>query len=147
MPNFPTLQKISGRVSKISWQENDLFAMICKRFIYSNIFDQKNIGFTNREIFYKVFPKNMDGRTDTWSWIIKHLSDGNGIVTPRTLIQFINCAIDLQKDKESRENEKREYIESNSLIDIEQIKLAYKKLVMKDVSILFLRRTTLMVRL
>lgn len=128
MPNFPIVQKIRSKMSRISWQESDLFAMICKRIRNANIFDGRYLDSTNQNVFYKVFPEKMNEKTDTWSWIVKHLSDSNEVLTPRSLIQFAKYAIEFQRDKESRENEKREYIENKPLIELEQVKLAYKQI-------------------
>jgi hypothetical protein len=105
-PIFVNLTHVVDRSIPITWNEKDLYNLLCQR-IRDNSNVLRTIGInksTNNDLLFSLFfPKNMAiiGNSNTWNWINTFLHDGNKIKTPRNLIDFINEAKIAQKHKES----------------------------------------------
>jgi hypothetical protein len=106
-------------ISKIEWEENDLFDMICNRIKKSGeILRAAGINRLDQSaLFYSIFPAKVD-RSITWKWMLNQIKDGNNVLSPRNLIDFCTIAQDLQIKKDRVTN--REF-ESNVPLICEEI--------------------------
>lgn len=109
---FTALTHITVRkADTLRWDEQTILAMIVKRlFAHSDLcaylgVDTKRLG-QDREyqktLFYQVFPQTVSGgnrRYATMRWIYNRTMDGNGVVTPRDVINLLTKAIKHQYDE------------------------------------------------
>ena len=97
---FTAFTHISDRCSStMTWSKDELLLLIVKRLSaieelqkYYSIDNTKIDYFEYREnVFNRVFPEKI-GKTDTMDWIYINCGDGNGVVTPRDIIDFFRYA-------------------------------------------------------
>src|SRR5262245_54375455 len=101
---FVNLSHISARKIEIIWDQEDLFALLCRRIKASEgfLFQFSLASPTDKDVFAAVFPEKLTGNRSTWKWILAQIRDGNQFVAPRNLIDFANLAIEEQARCESR---------------------------------------------
>lgn len=66
---------------------------------------------SNDTLFSKVFPNQVDQgdrKPTTWKWMLSRIQDGNGLRSPRNLIDSVNQAKEAQIRKEERETKRKE---------------------------------------
>jgi hypothetical protein len=125
---FVNLTHITARKIEIIWDNEDLFALLCRRikaseeFLYSLSLENP----TDLEVFAKVFPEKLSPRKLTWKWILEQIKDGSGFVAPRNLVDFVNLAIEEQTRVEARAP--REYRSDVPLIELDSLKRALLRL-------------------
>lgn len=97
---FTALTHIADRCSStMTWSKEELMLLVVKRLsamdaigsYYSIDKNQLDSLEYRQTLFNSVFPKKI-GTTDTMDWIYTNLGDGNGIVTPRDIIDFFKYA-------------------------------------------------------
>lgn len=105
---FTALSHITSRkADKLRWSEEQILTLIVKR-LYANEEFLKYAKVSKRnlesdqnyrtEVFYRVFPKEMHDGTPTLRWIYEHTMDGQGVVTPRDIIELLTRANQRQQD-------------------------------------------------
>ncbi len=108
---FAGLTHITDRMAPpMRWTEEDILKLIVKRvFLSKMIADYFNVDLERldrdpkyrEKCFYKVFPTQVEsGPNQSWTikWIYKRCSDGNGIVTPRDVIDLLRFARNKQEE-------------------------------------------------
>lgn len=108
---FAGLSHITDRMAPpMKWTEEDILWLIMKRISHSNVIsryfeiDPRQLDKSDRyreKIFYKLFPVQVEsGPKKSWTikWIYKRLSDGNGVVTPRDVIDLLRFARNKQEE-------------------------------------------------
>jgi hypothetical protein len=105
---FVNLTHINARKAEIVWDEEDLFALLCRRLRENTEFVHA-LGLpstvSDDELFYALFPRQVDlgsRRPTTWNWILARIGDGNGIRPPRNLIDLVGKAQEAQQRREQR---------------------------------------------
>jgi len=102
---FTALTHVTDRsTATMSWSRSNILFLIVKR-VFSHDFFVSYFGIDvsllekepryREECFYKIFPQRV-GKLATLDWIMNVLSDGNGIVTPRDVIDLFNIAKSIQ---------------------------------------------------
>jgi hypothetical protein len=105
---FVNLTHVNDRKVEITWDVEDLFDLLCRRFRENGRFIEaldlpKDV--SNDVLFARVFPPQVDlgkNRPTTWNWMLTRIRDGNGIMPPRNLIDLVKKAQDAQMRKEER---------------------------------------------
>jgi hypothetical protein len=104
---FVNLTHVNARKKEITWEEEDLLNLFCRRVRESegflSLLDLN--GKIDKEIFDRIFPGQVDQgsrRPTTWSWMMSRIRDGNGIKPPRNLIDLIVKALEAQGRSEDR---------------------------------------------
>jgi len=117
----------------VVWDDEDLLNLLVRRIKtnaeFVEILDLE--GKTAKEIFYALFPDQVDagtGRSKTWNWILARIRDGNNVKPPRNLIDLIKRAQEEQQRREGREGEARDFTEESTLITSDAIKNALSRL-------------------
>jgi len=108
---FTALTHITARqADTLRWSEEQILTMIVKRLFAGNTLktflsiDSNHIDASQsyREAaFYKVFPDQVyqgEKQSSTIRWIYNHTADGNGVVTPRDVIDLLSKAKQHQTD-------------------------------------------------
>jgi hypothetical protein len=128
---FVNLTHVNARKREITWDNEDLFLLICKRIKENEEFlalvDPPNP--SDQELFELIFPEQVDQgerRPTTWNWMLSHTRDGNGSVPPRNLIDLVNKTKEEQLRREQRVP--RMYTIGLSLIEPEALKRALSRL-------------------
>lgn len=105
---FVNLTHINARRITITWEDQDLYTLLFRRLVESESF-REITGFTQEsppdEVFAFVFPNKVDAgarKPLTWKWILTRIQDGNGVKSPRNLIDLVTRAIDAQKRRETQ---------------------------------------------
>jgi hypothetical protein len=122
---FTALTHVTDRASStMTWTKDNLLLLIVKRICaiakirdYFSISDVKieNNAEYRKEIFYKIFPDKI-GKYSTLDWLLSSCADGNGIVTPRDLIDLINFAKSIEyKDFSIRKGDRDRLLSEDSL--------------------------------
>jgi hypothetical protein len=125
---FVNLTHITARKIEIIWDQEDLFALLCRRirasdeFLYLLALEE----LTDNELFAKVFSEKLSPRKSTWKWILEQIRDGSGFVAPRNLVDLVNLAIEEQTRVESRNP--REYRAEIPIIEFASLKRALLRL-------------------
>jgi hypothetical protein len=105
---FVNLTHVNAKRIDISWDDDDLFDLLFRRFLESGDFvDQLAVAKEPQTIFDAVFPEKVDPgsrRPTTWPWMLSRIRDGNGIKPPRNLIDLVKKAQDAQLRQEQRES-------------------------------------------
>ena len=128
---FVNLTHINARKFEIIWDDEDLLALFAQRVRASREFIQM-FGIVNagdQELFQMVFPEKMEGRKNapnTWRWILSQICDGNGVKSPRNLIDLMVLAQQEQLRREQRSP--RKYGSDTPMIEIESLKRALARL-------------------
>lgn len=95
---------ISARRYDIDWNEEDLRRLLVSRIKSSDDFvsmvSSENIVVDDEFTF--LFPRSVEDRK-TWNWIISHITDGMGVISPRNIIDITNRAILNQKKYDDRD--------------------------------------------
>jgi hypothetical protein len=104
---FVNLTHVNAKRIDISWDDEDLFDLLYRRFMENGAFvDQLGVPKEPAAIFEAVFPEKVDPgsrRPTTWPWILSRIRDGNGIKPPRNLIDLVKKAQDAQLRQEQRD--------------------------------------------
>jgi hypothetical protein len=125
---FVNFTHITARKIEIIWDQEDLFALLCRRikardeFLHRLSLENP----TDQEVFTKVFSEKLSPRKLTWRWILEQIKDGSGFVAPRNLVDFVNLAIEEQTRVESRAP--REYRADIPLIEFDSLRRALLRL-------------------
>ncbi|MEZ0447319.1 P-loop ATPase, Sll1717 family [Cellulomonas sp. ICMP 17802] len=128
---FVNLTHINARKIPLTWDDDDLHALLVRRLRESKEFlvlagleDA-----TDSEVFSAVFPIKVDQgekRPTTWNWMLTRIRDGNDVKSPRNLVDLVAKAIDAQKRREVRNP--RTHQPGEPLITGEALKLALVEL-------------------
>jgi len=84
---------------------------------------------SNEAAFYKIFPAKIaqgEKQSVTWRWILSRIRDGNGVVAPRNLVDFMENCREAQLRSELRNP--REYADGISLIEADAVRKAHRTL-------------------
>jgi hypothetical protein len=125
---FVNLTHVSVRRIEIVWDQEDLFALLCRRIKASDEFLQL-VGLNNptdREVFATIFSERVSLRRPTWSWMLSQIRDGTGFVAPRNLVDLVNLAIEEQTRRELRNS--RDYAAGIPVIELESLRRALIRL-------------------
>lgn len=123
---FVNLTHINAKKIEITWDEEDLWSLLHKRFADSEKFVESLGGPANddgRIIFNSVFPKQVDPgsrKPTTWTWMMGRIRDGSGVKPPRNLIDLVLKSRESQLKREERSP--REYSNGNALIEADALK-------------------------
>ena len=125
---FVNLTHITARKIEIIWDQEDLFALLCRRIKASDEFlhHLSLAEATDNEVFAKVFSEKLSPRKSTWKWLLDQIKDGSSFVSPRNLIDVVNLAVEEQTRVESRTP--REYHADISIIEVASLKRALLRL-------------------
>lgn len=128
---FVNLTHLNARKREIIWDEEDLLTLLCKRIRENEAFlaglDLQNA--SDQELFSLLFPRQVDAggrKPSTWKWMLSRLSDGNGCISPRNLIDLVNKAKEEQLRREQRTP--RLYAAGIPLIEPEALKRGLARL-------------------
>jgi hypothetical protein len=108
---FTALTHLTARkADTLKWNEDQILSVIVNRIFASHSLrqfcsvDKDHLGASldyRREAFYKVFPASVhtgERQSNTLRWIFNHTSDGNGVVTPRDVIDLLKIAMQYQQN-------------------------------------------------
>jgi hypothetical protein len=128
---FVNLSHVNARKFEIIWDDEDLLALFAQRVRKSREFIQMlGIGdATDQELFQFIFPEKMEARKNspsTWRWILSQIRDGNGVKSPRNLIDLMRLAQQEQLRREQRSP--RKYGSEAPMIEIDSLKRALARL-------------------
>ena len=138
---FTTLTHVTARQSDtLQWSVEQILTMIVKRlFAYAPLqtylaVDMDKLD-ANREYqaeaFYKVFPPKVHtgkNQSPTLQWIYNHTADGQGVVTPRDVIDLLTRAKQCQQDEFSSDPlGKSEWVIGSAAIHYGLTELSKKK--------------------
>lgn len=112
---FAALTHVGGRASSpIRWDEDGLLSLIVQRILwtaavrkYVNEHSDPSSRGTREAAFYTVFEPKVDAsekRPTTVNWVTSRIRDGNGVMTPRDLIELVRHARSIQLEKFARES-------------------------------------------
>lgn len=129
---FAALTHVTDRSSPtLTWAKEKILLLIVKRVCSSKPIALhysvdsaliENDSTYRESVFYNMFPKKI-GKFVTLDWLINALSDGNGIVTPRDIIDLFNFA-----KAEEYKNFQLNPGDREFLVDIESMKKALEQL-------------------
>ncbi|WP_238346300.1 P-loop ATPase, Sll1717 family [Luteimonas saliphila] len=125
---FVNMTHVNAKRVNIEWSAEDLKSLLCNRIRSSLQFlDALSLptDAPDELILERLFPNKIDvgeKRPDTWGWITTRIADGNGLMSPRNLIDLINKAKEYQAKREEREP--REYAGSEPILESDAIKRA-----------------------
>lgn len=106
---FVNLTHINARKIPISWEDDDLYALLYRRIIESSEFLSAiglSLEASPAEVFSSIFPEKVDDtskRPTTWNWILTRIRDGNDVKSPRNLVDLFIKAISAQKRREAKQ--------------------------------------------
>jgi hypothetical protein len=108
---FTALTHATARkADTLKWSEDQILTVIVKRFFASPLLrqycrvDREEMDASleyRREVFYRVFPETVhkgEHQSRTLRWIFNHTADGNGVVTPRDVIDLLTKAKQFQQN-------------------------------------------------
>ncbi|MDY0104969.1 MAG: hypothetical protein RBS07_18700 [Lentimicrobium sp.] len=127
---FVNLTHVNARKTDITWDDEDLMALICQR-IRNNHELLRTLGLGrvhSTRLFSILFPNKMDPKRGqlTWNWMLTQIRDGSGIKAPRNLIDLCILAQEEQLRKERRSSSDFEI--GFPLIEADSIKKASVRL-------------------
>lgn len=129
---FVNLTHINARRITITWEDQDLYALLFRRLIESEQF-QALTGFSKdtppERVFAFVFPEKVDPgekKPLTWKWILTRIRDGNDVKSPRNLVDLIARAVEAQKRREAQAP--RTVSDSGPLVTADALKQAQAEL-------------------
>ncbi len=128
---FVNLTHINARKFEIVWDDDDLLALLARRIRNSHEFIQMFgiVNATDQELFRLIFPEKVGAgknQPNTWLWILSQISDGNGVKSPRNLIDLMRIAQEEQLRREQRSP--RKYTSETTMIEIDTLKKALTRL-------------------
>jgi hypothetical protein len=128
---FVNLSHVNARKIEIVWEEEDLLHLFSRRVRDSGEFvAAANLaGLTDRDIFDRIFPKQVDQglrKPTTWAWMMSRIRDGNNIKPPRNLIDLIIKAKEAQIRGEDRNS--RAYSSELPIIEADSVRRAHRVL-------------------
>lgn len=127
---FVNLSHVSARRVEIEWDDNNLYALLCRRMGESKEFVSALGGDLSHDaLFRATFPEQVDvgeNRPTTWNWMLTRIQDGNRTRPPRNLIDLVRDAQAAQLRKEERSP--RSYTSGLSLIEGETLKRGLEKM-------------------
>lgn len=108
---FTALTHITARqADTLRWSEDQILTMVIKRLMANKALRTFLSAETakldasleyRQEIFYKILPTQVfrgTRQSSTMRWIYSHTADGNGVVTPRDVIELLGKSIQNQHD-------------------------------------------------
>ncbi|MBF0816369.1 hypothetical protein E4U02_08090 [Microbacterium paludicola] len=105
---FVNLTHVNARRITITWEDDDLYNLLFRRLVESEGFQQAT-GFSKDsppdQVFAFVFPEKVDAgarKPPTWKWILTRIRDGNGVKSPRNLVDLVSRAVEAQKRREAQ---------------------------------------------
>jgi len=128
---FVNLTHINAQKIEIYWDDEDLLNLLIAR-VKDNQEITAQLGLQaidNEEAFYRIFPLQIsqgEKQSFTWKWILSRLRDGNRVVTPRNLIDFMENCKEAQLRSEQRSP--RNYEPGQPLIEADAVRKALKNL-------------------
>jgi hypothetical protein len=128
---FVNLTHINARKIDLTWDDEDLKTLLCRRVKKNTEFCQK-VGIAtgdNDLIFTRLFPEQVDQgsrRPVTWVWMMSRISDANDIKPPRNLIDLVSFAREAQLRREDRLP--REVTPDAEIIESDSLRLALTQL-------------------
>lgn len=128
---FVNLTHVNARKFEIIWDDDDLLALFAQRVRKSHEFIQMFgiVNASDQDLFQMIFPGKMEARKNspsTWKWILSQLCDGNGIKSPRNLIDLLRLAQEEQLRREQRSP--RKYGSDVPMIEVDSLKKAIVRL-------------------
>jgi len=128
---FVNLTHINARKFEIIWDDEDLLALLAQRVRKSHDFIQMfgAVNASDEELFKLIFPERIEvgrNRPHTWTWLLSQICDGNGIKSPRNLIDLLRFAQEEQLRREQRSP--RKYLSQTPIIEIEALRKALARL-------------------
>ena len=103
---FVNLTHVNARKAEIIWDDDDLFALLCRRIrenqtIMEHLKKQSE-NLEAEDLFYAVLPRHVraNKQQTTWQWMLTKTRDGKGCIQPRNLIDLITFAKDEQVRRE-----------------------------------------------
>ena len=125
---FVNLTHVQAKSTSIVWRDEDLYALLCRRIRQSDGL-MRALGLDqragNEAVFARIFPPQVDAgdrKPTTWKWILSRIQDGNGVKSPRNLIDLVNEARKAQIQTEERGDRKKR--RTGALIEAESLKIA-----------------------
>jgi hypothetical protein len=128
---FVNLTHVNDQKIEIIWDDEDLLNLLIVR-VKDNPLVVRYLeldGLSNDQAFYKLFPAKIsqgEKQSITWKWILSRIRDGNRVVAPRNLIDFVENCREAQLRSELRSP--REYTSGMPLIEAEAVRKAHKTL-------------------
>jgi hypothetical protein len=123
---FVNLTHVNARKIEITWDEDDLKNLVCKR-VRGNPEFLEEVGLakdaSNAQIFESMFPDQVDPgerKASTWPWMMSRIRDGNDLKPPRNLVDLVKKAQEAQMRREERESQ--EYARGSPIIGSEALK-------------------------
>lgn len=131
---FVNLTHINDRKVEITWDEEDLLNLFCRRVrdnkqVMDVLNKERKVPLTDTELFYCIFPNKVDQanrKPTTWKWMMARIRDGNDVHPPRNLIGLARTARDEQLRIEGRTP--RPFVPGTPLITSDAIRKALGKL-------------------
>jgi hypothetical protein len=128
---FVNLSHINARKMEITWDEEDLMNLLCRRIRDSNEFMalSESDGLNDHDLFYRLFPEKVDPanrKPTTWNWIMSRIRDGNSTKPPRNLIDLTKLARDEQSKAEGRAP--RKFAKELPVIEADSLRKALDRL-------------------
>ncbi len=129
---FVNLTHVNARKAEIIWDEEDLFALICRRIRGNEEFvrmaAENGLSSTkDQDLFATLLPSHLDlgqRRQATWNWMLSRTRDGNNSIQPRNLIDLIRFA----QDEQSRREQFTIYHKVFPLLGPEAVRRAFTRL-------------------
>ncbi|MBV4429547.1 P-loop ATPase, Sll1717 family [Clostridium tyrobutyricum] len=142
---FTSLTHVAAKaLNPIQWNKDKLSQLLVKRVLFNKEFnkylDSYNINYNNlnnedcrNNILELLFKKQVDvgkNNPDTLGWIINHITDGLGIVTPRDLISIVDKArrYQIEEWKLNDKNIGEKYLVGSSSIRQAYLEISQEKL-------------------
>lgn len=128
---FVNLTHLNARKIEITWDEEDLLNLLCRR-VRDSERAVRELGadrLSDEELFYRLFPGKVDmasRKPTSWKWIMGRIRDGNDIKPPRNLIDLAKFAREAQLKTEERAP--RGFSEKEPLIQADAIRKALERL-------------------
>jgi hypothetical protein len=122
---FVNLTHINARKIDITWDEEDLQALLHKRITDNSEF-LALLGISGDDqqtVFDALFPLQVDSgkrKPTTWTWIMGRVRDGNNVKPPRNLIDLVLKSREAQLRREERSP--RTYSKGQPLLEADSIK-------------------------
>lgn len=128
---FVNLTHINARKFEIIWDDDDLLALLAQRVRKSHEFIQMFgiVDASDQELFQLVFSEKLEARKNapnTWRWMLSQICDGNGVKSPRNLIDLMGLSQQEQLRREQRSP--RKYVSGAPMIEIDSVKKALVRL-------------------
>lgn len=128
---FVNLTHVNARKIDITWNEEDLWSLLCKRLVDNEEFiDALSVPREDSEaVFGAVFPEQVDSgprKPTTWTWMMGRVRDGNGVRPPRNLIDLVLKSREAQLRREERAP--REHKVGQPVIEADSLKYGLEAL-------------------